>query len=90
MVVLYKQGALTSTGIRDLKKAGFSCVAVKGEFTDVQFRMAGGIGWEDDLGDMQIMVLKAAIGAIGFDGRIGALVVNALRKRLADAEQKRS
>lgn len=88
MVVMYKRGSMSSTGIRDLRKAGFTVLAVNTEFTDVTFRMAGGIGFEDDLGDMQIMVLKAALQSFNFSDKLGSLVTETLKARVKEAEQK--
>lgn len=89
-VVLYKRGKITSAGVTELRKAGYAVVAIDGEFSDVQFRMTSGIAFEDEMGDMQLMVLKAALGSLNFDGRLGTLVTNALKKKLADAEAKRN
>jgi hypothetical protein len=92
MMVLHKKGALTSAGIRDLRKAGFVCVAVNSEFSDVQIRMAGGVGFEEEIGDLQVMVLKAAFGSIGFEGRLGELITGTLKAMVkkADADKIRA
>lgn len=87
-VFLYKKGSASQAGIRDLRKAGFTCVEILGEFTDVSFRApVGSFAFEDDIGDMQMMVLKAALDSYGFGNKLGDLVAGALKARLKAAEQ---
>lgn len=89
-VFLYKKGSITQAGIRDMRKAGFTCVQVNGEFSDVSFRApVGGFGFEDEAGDMQIMVLKAALESYNFGDKLGALVVGAIKGKVKEAERKR-
>lgn len=89
VICLYKKGAISSAGTKELRKAGIACVAVKGEFSELNFRSAIGVGFADDSADdMQIMVLKAAVGGYDFDGRLGKLVGGAFRQRVLDAEKQ--
>jgi hypothetical protein len=63
-------------------------VEITGEFKDVTFRApVGSFAFEDDIGDMQVMVLKAALDSYGFGDKLGALVTGALKTRLKAAEQ---
>lgn len=86
MVMLYKRGKVSSAGVAELRKSGFACVAVE-DFADVQFKMAGGIGFEDELGDLQVMVLKAALECYNFPGKIGELVTGALKAKIKAAQK---
>jgi hypothetical protein len=87
-VFLYKKGSASPAGIRDLRKAGFTCVEITGEFKDITFRApVGSFAFEDDVGDMQLMVLKAALDSYSFGDKLGALVTKALKARLQAAEQ---
>lgn len=85
-IVLYKPGSLTAAGLRDLKAAGYTCVKVNGMFGDLQFRVSDGFGIEDINGDVQMMVVKAALESYSFGDKLGALMVKAIKKKVADAE----
>jgi hypothetical protein len=80
---MYKPGVLDANGLRDLKKAGYTCVLVNGQFADVQFRMVGGIGFEDDMGDMQVMIVKAALQSFNFSDKLGEIITANLKRKLA-------
>jgi hypothetical protein len=82
-IVMYKPGVLDANGLRDLKKAGYTCVLVNGQFADVQFRMVGGIGFEDDMGDMQVMIVKAALQSFNFSDKLGEIITANLKRKLA-------
>ena len=86
MVVLYKRGALDANATKALRKAGYTPVRVNGLFGDIQFRMAGGIGFEDDMGDMQLMILKAALDQTYFPDAIGKQIVAKLRAKVKAAD----
>jgi len=89
MVVLYKKGALTQQGVKDMRKAGFTVVQVAGEFEDVRFQLSSGFGLAEQDGDaVQVMVLKAALDSFGFSDKLGKLLSDVLRARLRSAENK--